>query len=137
MGVESLLVGELKFIWVFFKRFFSSDSQHDDVSLYNLFSDHNIIPIEINIERDLTQFDLIDIFEKLKRKIGDPCTYELSNAEKLEIEKIKKEIAEKEKLEREAEERLKAEEERAEKEKQIEDWVTIKKIFKDNSNVSF
>lgn len=79
--------------------------------------------IEITIDHDLNQLELIQLFESLKSKIGDPCSYELSDAEKIEIARIKSEIAEKEKLEKEAEENMKIEMEREEKEKQIEEWV--------------
>lgn len=80
---------------------------------------------------------MIDIFEKLKRKIGEPSTYELSDAERLEIEKIKNEIVEKEKLEREAEKRLKFEGEQAKKEAQIEEWVNFLEILLKDINVFF
>lgn len=65
----------------------------------------------------------MQIFESLKLKIGEPCIYEFSDAEKKEIEKIKNEIAEKEKLQRDAEETLKLEEENEIKERQIGEWV--------------
>lgn len=79
--------------------------------------------IEFTIDHDLNQHELIELFEKLKNKIGEPCTYELSDAEKLEIAQIKNEIAEKEKLEREAEEKMRIEIEKEVKEKEIEEWV--------------
>lgn len=85
--------------------------------------DHNVPTIEITIDHDLNQLELIKLFEQLKNKIGEPCIYELTDAEKLEIEKIKREIAEKEKLEMEAEEKVRMEIEKEEKEKQIEEWV--------------
>jgi hypothetical protein len=79
--------------------------------------------IEISIDHDLNQLELIQLFESLKGQIGEPCTYELTDAEKLEIVKIKNEIAEKEKLEREADEKFRAELEREEDERKIEEWV--------------
>lgn len=79
--------------------------------------------IEISIDHDLTQFEIIQLCESLKNKIGNRCIYELSDAEKLEIEKIKIEIAEKEKIAKENEEKAKIELEIKEKEKQIEEWV--------------
>ena len=62
----------------------------------------------------------------MKKKIGEPSTYELSDAEKEEIENIKQRIIDMENAERAAEERIIAEKEREEKERQAEEWVCSK-----------
>lgn len=124
-GHRSLVGLKLNFLTHF--KFFS-DTQFEDFCLYNFFVDRNVPTIEITIDHDLNQHELIELFEKLKNKIGEPCTYELSDAEKLEIVQIKNEIAEKEKLEREAEEKMRIEIEKEEKEKEIEEWVKLKNI---------
>lgn len=84
------------------------------------------MPIEIFIDHDLSQLEVVKLFEDLKSKIGEPSTYELSNAEKEEIEKIKHQIMDMEKAEKAAEELKLAELEREEKERQVEEWVSIK-----------
>ena len=84
------------------------------------------MPIEIFIDHDLSELEVVKMFEDLKMKIGEPSTYELSEAEKEEIENIKQRIIEMENAERAAEERIIAEKEREEKERQAEEWVCSK-----------
>lgn len=81
------------------------------------------MPIEIYIDHDLNQLEVVKMFEGLKTKIGEPSTYELSEAEKEEIENIKQQIIDMENAERAAEERKIADKEREEKERQAEEWV--------------
>lgn len=89
----------------------------------NFFGDRNFIPIEIMIDHDLSELEVKDIFESIKNKIGEPCTYQLTDAEREEIENMKNKILELEKMEKIAEERKIAEIEQQEKQKQIEQWV--------------
>lgn len=101
----------------------SSESQFEDNSLFNFFADRNLTPIEILIDRDLNKDAIQEIFEKLKLKIGEPCSYELTEAEEEEIRKMKEKIEELEKAEKAEVERKRAELERIEKEREIEEWV--------------
>lgn len=103
-----------------------SDSHFEDTSVSNFFSDKNLMPIEIFIDHDLNQLEVVEIFENLKKKIGRPSVYELSDAEKAEIEQIKQKIIDMENAEKAAEEKKIADLEREEKEKEIEEWVRIK-----------
>lgn len=67
--------------------------------------------------------ELQNIFEDLKTKIGKPRLYELTNEEKEEIERLKKEIADKEFEEEEEMKRIKEQKEREDNEKKLEEWV--------------
>lgn len=72
----------------------------------------------------MNQSDLLDIFERIKSKIGKPRTYELTKEEQQEIARIKKEIAMKEAAEK-AEDDQRKEAERMElQEKQLQEWVS-------------
>lgn len=106
-----------------------SDSQYEDISLYNFFNDRNIMPIEISVDHDLTQLELMQMFEKLKSQIGEPCTYELLEADKLELEKLKERIFEKQELEKAADEKMLIDKEREENENQIEEWVSCLHVY--------
>lgn len=100
-----------------------SNSHYEDVSLTNFFLDRDIIPIEINFDRDVTKSELCDIFESIKSKIGPPYNYGLSQEEQEEINKLKTEIAREEAAEKAEEERMKAIAARDGEEKEIENWV--------------
>jgi hypothetical protein len=82
-----------------------------------------VIPIQINICRDLSDEDIANIFEDIKIKIGTRMTYELSPREHAEINKIKKAIAEKEIAVREERERQRAQKEKDERQKEHEEMV--------------
>ena len=104
----------------------SSATLTEDVSLLNFFIDHDVIPIEINFDRDQSHTDLLKIFESIKSKIGSPRNYGLSQKELDEIQRIKQEIAKQEALEKVQEEKQKFEETRKEEENKLKEWVRLK-----------
>lgn len=107
--------------------YFPSDTHPEDVSMLNFFLDHEIIPIEINIEAEPSYSDLCDIFESIKSKIGPPRNYGLSKKEQEEIQRIKDAISREEALEKAEEARKLLEATAAEKEAQLKEWVNFKK----------
>lgn len=92
--------------------------------MLNFFLDHEIIPIEINLEAEPSYSELCDIFESVKSKIGPPRNYGLSKKEQEEIQLIKDAIAREEASEKADDERKRLEATAAEKEAQLKEWVS-------------
>lgn len=97
-----------------------SNSHYEDVSLTNFFLDHDVLPIEIKFDHDVTKSEFCDIFESIKSKIGSPYNYGLSQEEQDEIIKLTTEIAREEAAEKAEEDRIKALEALDDKEKEID-----------------
>lgn len=91
--------------------------------MLNFFLDHEIIPIEINLDAEPSYSELCDLFESVKSKIGPPRNYGLSKKEEAEIQRIKDTIAREEAAEKVEEERKLREATAAEKEAQLKEWV--------------
>jgi hypothetical protein len=91
--------------------------------------DREIIPIEVNIEREMNSSELRAVFENIKSKIGEPRNYGMTKEMQEEIDVLKQAIDQKKKQERLAAEKVLTQQALEEEEKKIEEEVKTRLIL--------
>lgn len=104
--------------------FFRSRKHTDETLFKSFFLDRKVVPIEINIDRDLNKSELREIFESIRQKIGEPRYCEFTEEKQEEIMKWRNAIALKLETDKQAAESLSAQRAFDEKEKKIRQWVS-------------